>query len=82
MFWVKLRGKAIKADILVGVCYSPPNQDEETDEIFSKGLGEVSRSLALGSHAELQFTRCLLEIKHSRGETGLREWHEALQEGI
>lgn len=78
MFWVKLRGKAIKADILVGVCYSPPNQDEETDEIFSKGLGEVSRSLAL----LVQFTRCLLEIKHSRGETGLQEWHEILQGGI
>ena len=30
-----------------GVCYRPPNQDEETDERFYKQLGEVSRSLAL-----------------------------------
>ncbi|GAB0204011.1 hypothetical protein GRJ2_002866700 [Grus japonensis] len=45
--WVRIRGKASKADILLGVCYKPPNQDEETDEIFYKQLGEVSQSLAL-----------------------------------
>ena len=32
---------------MVGVCYRPSNQDEETDEIFYKQLGEVSQSLAL-----------------------------------
>ncbi|MCQ4078480.1 endonuclease/exonuclease/phosphatase family protein [Klebsiella pneumoniae] len=36
--WVKIRGRADKADILVGVCYRPPNQDEETDEVFYKQL--------------------------------------------
>ena len=46
-FWVRIRGKANKADIMVGVCYRPPNQDEEADEIFSKQLGEVSQVLAL-----------------------------------
>jgi len=40
-------GKANKADILLGVCYRPPNQDEETDEVFYKQLAEVSQSLAL-----------------------------------
>ncbi|KAK4806641.1 hypothetical protein QYF61_021237 [Mycteria americana] len=45
--WVRIRGKANKADIVVGVCYRPPNQDEETDEQFYKQLGEASRSLAL-----------------------------------
>ena len=45
--WVRIRGKANKADVMVGVCYRPPNQDEEADEIFYKKLGEVSRSLAL-----------------------------------
>ncbi|KAK4810586.1 hypothetical protein QYF61_007323 [Mycteria americana] len=45
--WVRIRGKANKADIVVGACYRPPNQDEETDEIFYKQLGEASRSLAL-----------------------------------
>jgi len=29
----------------VGVCYRPQNQDEETDELFNKQLGEVSQSL-------------------------------------
>ncbi|KAK4832306.1 hypothetical protein QYF61_021705 [Mycteria americana] len=45
--WVRIRGKANKADIVVGVCYRPPNQDEETDELFYKELGEASQSLAL-----------------------------------
>ncbi|KAK4811052.1 hypothetical protein QYF61_016338 [Mycteria americana] len=45
--WVRIRGKANKADIVVGVCYRPPKQDEETDELFYKQLGEASRSLAL-----------------------------------
>ncbi|GAB0204048.1 hypothetical protein GRJ2_002870400 [Grus japonensis] len=45
--WVRIRGKVNKADIMVGVCYRPPNQDEEADEIFYKQLGKVSQSLAL-----------------------------------
>jgi len=45
--WVKMRGKANKADILLGVCYRPPNQDEEADEVFYKRLAQVSQSLAL-----------------------------------
>ncbi|KAK4806205.1 hypothetical protein QYF61_001128 [Mycteria americana] len=45
--WVRIRGKANKADIVVGVCYRPPNQDEEADKLFYKQLGEASRSLAL-----------------------------------
>jgi len=31
--WVRIRVKANKADIMVGVCYRPPNQDEEADEV-------------------------------------------------
>ncbi|KAK4820693.1 hypothetical protein QYF61_003613 [Mycteria americana] len=45
--WVRIRGKANKADVVVRVCYRPPNQEEETDELFYKQLGEASRSLAL-----------------------------------
>ncbi|KAK4823930.1 hypothetical protein QYF61_008316 [Mycteria americana] len=43
----KRRGKANKADIMVGVCYRPPKQGEEAGEIFYKQLGEVSQSLVL-----------------------------------
>ena len=45
--WVKMRGKANKADILLRVCYRPPNHDEEVDEPLYKWLTEVSQSLAL-----------------------------------
>ena len=44
---VRIKGKANKADIMVGVCYRPPNQDKEADEKFYKQLGEVSLLLAL-----------------------------------
>ena len=42
-----MRGKANKADILLGVCYRPPNQDEDVGEVSYKRLSEVSQSLAL-----------------------------------
>jgi len=45
--WVKMRGKVNKAGILLGVCYRPPNQDEEADKVFYKRLAEVSQTLAL-----------------------------------
>lgn len=40
--WVRPRGRANKADILVGICYRPTNQNEETDEAFYKHLAEVA----------------------------------------
>ena len=30
--WVRISGRVNKADIVVGVCHSLPNQDEETDD--------------------------------------------------
>ena len=40
--WIKIRGRADKADILVGICYRPPNQDEETDEVFYEQLAAAA----------------------------------------
>jgi len=42
-----MSGKAHKADVLLGVCYRPPNKDEEVAEAFYKRLAEVSQSPAL-----------------------------------
>lgn len=39
---VNIKGKPGKADILVGICSRPPNQDEEADELFYKVLADVS----------------------------------------
>ena len=30
--WVRIKAKANKTDIIVGVCYRPSNQDEEVDK--------------------------------------------------
>jgi len=42
--WVRIKVKANKINIIVGVCYRPPNQDEEVGKTLYKQLGEVSRS--------------------------------------
>ena len=39
--WMKMRGKASRGDILVEVCYKPPNQNEEKDEAFYERLAEI-----------------------------------------
>jgi len=43
----RIRGMANKVDILVGVCYRPPSQDEETDEANYEQLVEVTQLQAL-----------------------------------
>ena len=41
--WVRIRRKACGGNILMGVCYRPPNQDEEMSEAFYEQLAEVAR---------------------------------------
>ncbi|RMC18223.1 hypothetical protein DUI87_05104 [Hirundo rustica rustica] len=45
--WVRFKGKVNKDGILLGVCYCPPNQEEEVDNLLYKQLDNVSGSLAL-----------------------------------
>ena len=42
--WVRMKGKTNKADVVVGVFYRPPSQDNDTDELFYKELRDISRS--------------------------------------
>ena len=53
--WVKIRGRADKADILVGICYRPPNQDEEIGEVFYEQLAEAVQSPALVLMGDFNF---------------------------
>ncbi|KAM9590842.1 uncharacterized protein ACIBXB_005891 [Morphnus guianensis] len=53
--WVRMRGKANKADIVLGVCYRPPDQVEETDETFYKRLAVVSELCALVLEGHFRF---------------------------
>ncbi len=52
--WVRIRGKACRGDILVGVCYRLPNQDEEKDKAFCEQLAEVAQFASTHSHWRLQ----------------------------
>ncbi|PKU45166.1 mitochondrial fission process protein 1 [Limosa lapponica baueri] len=45
--WVRVKGKANKGDFVLGVCYRPPNQDEQVDEVFCKRLAAASQTPAL-----------------------------------
>ncbi|GAB0186493.1 hypothetical protein GRJ2_001114600 [Grus japonensis] len=45
--WVRIKGQANKGDVIVGVYYRPPSQDDATDELFFKEIIEASRSTAL-----------------------------------
>ncbi|KAJ7416490.1 rna-directed dna polymerase from mobile element jockey-like [Willisornis vidua] len=81
--WTRTRGKANKADILVGVYYRPPSEDDEGDELFYKQLVDVSTSPALvlcpkrqaGDEAWLN-REILKEIKEQKGDYQL--WKKGL----
>jgi len=45
--WVRIKGQAHKGDIMVGVYYRPPDQQEEVDEAFYRQLQAASQSQAL-----------------------------------
>jgi len=60
--WVRVKAKATKTDIIVGVCYRPPIQDEGVDKTLYRQLGEVSRCPPPCSCGRLQLPRHLLDL--------------------
>ena len=53
--WVRMRGKADKADIVLGVCYRPLDRVEEMDESFYKRLAVVLEACALVLMGDFNF---------------------------
>ncbi|GAB0203081.1 hypothetical protein GRJ2_002773700 [Grus japonensis] len=45
--WVRIKGRAGTGDTIVGVCYRPPDQEDQVDEAQYRQKGEVSPSQAL-----------------------------------
>lgn len=41
--WVKVKGRAGTGDIIVGVCYRAPNQEDDVNESLQKQIGVASR---------------------------------------
>lgn len=54
--WIRIEGKANKADVVVGAYYLPPSQDDNTDELFLKELRDISRSTALALIGDFNFS--------------------------
>ena len=42
--WVRAKGQASMGDTAVGVCYRPPDQEEEVNEAFYRQLEVASQS--------------------------------------
>lgn len=45
--WTRIKRKANKGDVVVGLFYRLPSQDDHTDELFYKELRDISRSATL-----------------------------------
>lgn len=41
--WVRIREQSNMGDVLLGVCYRSPDQEEVEDEVVLRQLGKVSR---------------------------------------
>ena len=42
--WVGIKGKAGTGDVIVGVCYRPPNLEDQVDESLYRQIGAASHS--------------------------------------
>ncbi|GAB0179153.1 hypothetical protein GRJ2_000380600 [Grus japonensis] len=45
--WVRIKGRAGTGDIIVGICYRPPDQDNQADEALYRQIRAASHSQAL-----------------------------------
>ena len=66
--WVRIKGKAGTGDVIVGVCYRPPDQEDRADEALYRQMGAASRSQALILMGDFNHPHYLLEGQHSRAQ--------------
>uniref|UniRef100_A0A8B9ISU6 Endonuclease/exonuclease/phosphatase domain-containing protein n=1 Tax=Amazona collaria TaxID=241587 RepID=A0A8B9ISU6_9PSIT len=45
--WVRVKGRTVMGDIIVGICYRPPDQGDSVDEALYRQIGAASCSQAL-----------------------------------
>lgn len=45
--WVTIREREGESDVIVSVCYRPPEQDEQADETLHRQTGTISHLQAL-----------------------------------
>jgi len=45
--WVRIKGRAGTGDIILGVCYRPPNQEDQVDKALYRQIEAASHSQAL-----------------------------------
>ena len=68
-----MKGKANKADAVVGVYYQPPSQDDDINELFYKESRDISRSTALVLMDDFNFPAVNWEY-HTADTNGSRKF--------
>ena len=53
--WVRIRGMENKEDVIAGVYHRSPSQEDSTDEVFYRQLGEISGLAALVLMGDFNF---------------------------
>ena len=53
--WVRMKQKANKVHVVVGIYHQPRNHDNDTNELFYKELRDISRSAALVLMGDFNF---------------------------
>ncbi|TRZ07904.1 hypothetical protein HGM15179_019204 [Zosterops borbonicus] len=79
--WIRIKGKANKADILLGVCYHPSNQEEEVDNLFYNQLENVSGSPALFLVGEFNLPDICWELNTAEMRQ-LRKFLECMEDNL
>ncbi|GAB0202830.1 hypothetical protein GRJ2_002748600 [Grus japonensis] len=69
--WVRIKGRAGAGDIVVGICYRPPDQGDRADEALYRQIGAASHSQALVpmgdfNHPDICWRDNAAECKQSR----------------
>ena len=63
--WVRSKGKANKADVIMGVSYRSSIQDDDTYELFFMELRDISRSAALVLTGDFNLPDVNQRVPHS-----------------
>jgi len=64
--WVRIKARSSIGDTVVGVCYRPPDQEDEMDEAFYKQLEVALRSAALILMGDLNHPDICLQSNMAR----------------
>lgn len=76
-FWVRIKGQASNADVIVGVYYRPSIQNSHADELFFKELRHICKFTTLVLMGDFSLANIIWEYHKadtSRSRRSLTTW--------